>query len=83
MQTVKSSTKIYSVAVVVPVYNSADTLSSLVAQISAVLTDLSFEILLVDDCSIDASWSVIQQLASENPQVLGIRLAKKKLFQGL
>lgn len=65
-----------SVAVVVPVFNSAETLPTLVEQICAVLSEVSFEIFLVDDCSSDTSWQVIQQLASANHQVSGIRLAK-------
>lgn len=65
-----------SIAVVVPVFNSAETLPSLVERIYAELADVSFEVLLVDDCSSDNSWRVIQQLAIVNSRVSGIRLAK-------
>lgn len=65
-----------SIAIVVPVFNSAESLPSLLEQVNTVLSDISFEIFFVDDCSSDTSWQVIQELASASRQVSGIRLAK-------
>lgn len=65
-------------SVVVPVYNSASTLPTLVERIECVLTIVSpsFEIVLVDDASHDASWAVVRELAGTNPRVRGIHLAR-------
>lgn len=67
-------------SIVSPVYRSMDVLPELVAQVNDVLSASdyrdSFEIVLVNDCSPDGSWSVIEQLAKENPFVRGISLRK-------
>lgn len=54
-------------SIIVPVYNSQETLPLLVERLAAVLPGLadSFELVLVNDGSHDASWSVINQLAAE------------------
>ena len=67
-------------SIVSPVYRSMDVLPELVAQVKDVLSASayrdSFEIVLVNDCSPDGSWSVIEHLATENPFVRGISLRK-------
>lgn len=51
-------------SIVIPVYNSAGTLSSLLARLTQTIetVSLSYEIILVDDGSRDDSWAVIQSL---------------------
>lgn len=51
-------------SVVVPVYNSADTLPALVERLTRVLNTMSsrYEIILLDDGSRDHSWKVMQSL---------------------
>lgn len=51
-------------SIVVPVYNSASTLDSLMGRLTKVINSItqSYEIILVDDGSRDASWTVIQTL---------------------
>ena len=51
-------------SVVIPVYNSADTLNSLLGRIANVIDSItqSYEVILVDDGSRDDSWTVIQAL---------------------
>ncbi len=65
-----------AVSVVVPVYNSADIVAGTVADIRAHLARLvdSFEVVLVDDGSVDRSWSVIAGLARDHDDVRAIRL---------
>jgi glycosyltransferase involved in cell wall biosynthesis len=65
-------------SVVVPVFNSAQTLKELVDRTVAALAHFpSLEIVLVDDASRDGSWSVIQALAAERPGlIVGIRLMR-------
>lgn len=64
-------------SVVVPVYNSAETLDDLVRRLDAVFESLGeHEIVLVNDGSPDASWSRIARLASEHENVRGINLMR-------
>lgn len=67
-----------SVSVVLPVYRNEASLEELVARLIRTLTDLGrrFEILLIDDGSPDRSWEVIQRLADEHPEVVGLRFSR-------
>lgn len=60
---------------VIPLLNEAESLPELTQWISRVMGThhYSYEILLIDDGSTDASWRVIQQLAAENPALKAIR----------
>lgn len=74
----KLTSKTKSLSVVIPVYNSASSLDELVAQMASVLPDLSreFEVILVNDGSIDQSWGKIVQLGKEYPWIFGINLLR-------
>jgi glycosyltransferase involved in cell wall biosynthesis len=65
-------------SVVVPVYNSAETLEPLVQRLQPVLQSIAdqYEVLLVNDGSRDESWQKIQQLADKYPWVQGINLMR-------
>ena len=65
-------------SVVVPVYRSQATLPELHRRLVAALEPVepSFEILLVEDCGGDDSWSVIQSLAAADSRVRGIPLSR-------
>lgn len=67
-----------NISVVVPVYNSQNTLKSLVQGLTPVLNECAdnYEIILVNDGSPDNSWEVIEQLARDNTRVRGIRLMR-------
>lgn len=66
------------VSVVVPVYNSQQTLETLVRRLHEVLPHESadFEIILVNDGSRDGSWQVVQQLVAAFPHVRGIGMMR-------
>ena len=51
-------------SIVIPVYNSASTIGDLMNRLTQVIDPItqSYEIILVDDCSHDDSWAVIQTL---------------------
>lgn len=55
-------------SVIVPVYNSEDTLEEFFARLNKVLkqTALPFEIIFVDDCSVDNSWEVLKKIKFNN-----------------
>lgn len=67
-----------NVSVVVPVYNSSNTLSMLVDEVGKVLPEVTgeFELVLVNDGSPDQSWQVILDLAGTHPWVRGIDLMR-------
>ena len=62
------------ISVIVPLYNEAESLPELHAWIKRVMdaNGFSYEIIFVNDGSTDASWQVIENLASGNPEVKGI-----------
>lgn len=67
-----------SISVVVPVYNSQKSLPLLVEALIPVLTQLSpeFEILLVNDGSMDESWKAILDISRRYGRVRGIDLSR-------
>ncbi len=67
-----------TVSVVVAVYNGAASLEALVARVAAALSRPgdSFELILVNDGSRDASWPLIERLAVEHPWIVGIDLSR-------
>ncbi len=66
------------ISVVVPVYNSEGTLEALAQRLETVLESLapSRELILINDGSRDASWSVIEKISREKPWVRGINLMR-------
>lgn len=68
--------------IVVPCYNEEEVLQETTRQLSTVLSSMEQEgtitegkLLYVDDGSRDASWHIIEQLSTENPRVMGLKLA--------
>jgi undecaprenyl-phosphate 4-deoxy-4-formamido-L-arabinose transferase len=66
------------ISVIVPVFNSEQTIEQLVDGIERVLPSRAarWEIVLVDDGSSDSSWTVIEKLASNRDRLVAIRLAR-------
>ncbi len=67
----------YQYSVIVPVYNSAETLSRLDEEISAVFKKLNLtcEIVFVDDCSSDDSWKILNEIKAGQSHIRIIRLS--------
>ncbi len=65
-------------SIVIPVYNEAQSLDELLAQIAAVAEREQYQtsILLVDDGSTDSSWKVIERLAGQHAHIRGIKLRR-------
>ncbi len=55
-------------SVVVPVFNSSNSLVELCQRIHIALKNFQHQIVLVDDGSADNSWGVINSIAAENPE---------------
>ncbi len=65
-------------SVVSPVYQAADCLEEFAERVSvaAARVSPSYEIILVDDGSVDESWARIEDLARRNSRVRGVRLSR-------
>ena len=66
------------VSIVVPLYNEDESLPELCAWIERVVlaNQLSYEVILIDDGSIDESWNVIEKLSAGNPHIKGIKFQR-------
>lgn len=66
-----------SLSIVIPVYNSELTLRELHRRLTAVLAPLGeYEIILVDDGSLDRSWSIVEELSKGDGRVRGLRMGR-------
>ncbi len=67
-----------SLSVVVPVYNSAGLLGTLVERVAGVLEPVApdYEVVLVNDGSADASWERVAELSRTHPAVRGLDLMR-------
>jgi glycosyltransferase involved in cell wall biosynthesis len=65
-------------SLVIPCYNEADNLRPLIAAIRQAVQPLhvAYELVITDDCSTDASWAVLKELASSDPRIRVQRLAR-------
>ena len=66
------------ISVVIPLYNEAESLPELFEWIARVMKEHSFsyEVIMVDDGSRDASWQTIGELAKKSKAVRGIRFMR-------
>jgi undecaprenyl-phosphate 4-deoxy-4-formamido-L-arabinose transferase len=67
-----------SISVVVPVFNSEQTLEALIARLESVLSQQTdrFEVILVNDASRDGSWDIAQRLARDRSFVRALNLMR-------
>ena len=66
------------ISVIIPLLNENDSLSELHSSIEKVMSSnsYSYEVIFIDDGSIDNSWDIISRLSKENQFVKGIRFFK-------
>ncbi len=67
-----------NISVVVPLFNEEESLTELFEWISKVMNEnnFSYEVIFVDDGSVDNSWKVIENLQEKNPSVKGIKFQR-------
>jgi polyisoprenyl-phosphate glycosyltransferase len=71
------TTSIPLYSVIVPVYNSEQTIEELVSRIEAVMTQYApYELLLIDDFSTDGSWRKLNAIKQNRAHIRLIRLTK-------
>lgn len=66
------------VSIISPVYFAEKIIPELINQITKEVNNISsdYEIILVDDGSQDGSWEKIEEIAQNNPNVIGIKLSR-------
>ncbi|MGC8737555.1 MAG: glycosyltransferase family 2 protein [Candidatus Hydrogenedens sp.] len=66
------------ISIVIPVYNEAENIASVLDEIVSVMENLgrSYEIVVVDDGSKDSSFEVLKRYHEEKPQIKVIRLTR-------
>jgi len=64
------------VSLVIPVFNEAETLHSLVARLDAALAGLTWEVIFVDDGSTDGSLNIIRRAAVNDERVKAIGFSR-------
>ncbi|HOF66393.1 MAG TPA: glycosyltransferase family 2 protein [Candidatus Fermentibacter daniensis] len=66
------------ISLVVPVYESRESLEILAKAVSEAMAEIGgpWELILVDDASSDGSWEVVRRLAAADPGIRGMRLAR-------
>jgi glycosyltransferase involved in cell wall biosynthesis len=67
-----------NISVVIPLLNEEESLPELCEWLEKVMiqNSFSYEIILIDDGSKDASWNVIEQLSSKNSHIRGIKFRR-------
>lgn len=67
-----------NISLVIPLLNEEESLPELEAWIRRVMdtNGYSYEVIMVDDGSTDASWKVIEQLSTQNPNIKGIKFRR-------
>ncbi len=65
-------------SIIIPFLNENESLPELIAWIQRVMKaeGYSYEVIMVDDGSRDGSWDTVQRLASEDPNIHGIRFRR-------
>lgn len=64
-----------SLSIVIPAFNEEENLEAVIRESHTVLSGLTdtFDIVVVDDCSRDGSWALLQRLKGEIPQLTVVR----------
>lgn len=67
------------VSFVIPCYRSAKTLPAVIAEIKETMAGMDhylYEVVMVNDCSPDDTFEVIEKIVAENDNMIGVNLAK-------
>jgi glycosyltransferase involved in cell wall biosynthesis len=62
----------------IPVYNEEENLTALGEEVSSALDAIGkpYEVILIDDGSLDKSWEIIERLSAQYPHFKGVRLGR-------
>lgn len=68
--------RLKKLSVLMPVYNECRTLREIVRRVLASPVAIDLELVVVDDCSRDSSWEILQELAAKDARIVPIRQAQ-------
>jgi dolichol-phosphate mannosyltransferase len=76
------------ISIAIPIYNEAKKLYYNINEIISNISNIEYELLLIDDGSKDTSWNIIKMLSNENERIKGIRFSRNfgkeaAIFAGL
>jgi dolichol-phosphate mannosyltransferase len=71
-----------ALSIVVPTFNECDNVGKLYRKLEAVLTDVAWEVVFVDDNSPDGTWKVVRDLARQDSRVRCIRRIGRRGLSG-
>src|SRR5215472_14350505 len=81
-QNPKQATGLPVLSVVVPTFNERDNVGKLYRKLEAVLTDVAWEVVFVDDNSPDKTWEVVRDLARQDSRIRCIRRVGRRGLSG-
>ena len=62
-----------NLTIIVPVYNSSKILKTLVKRIKTNLRTKNYEIIFINDASLDNSWNEIKKISKKNKKVKALK----------
>ena len=71
-----------TLSIVVPTFNERDNVTRLYRKLEAVLADIAWEVVFVDDNSPDGTWNVVRDLARQDSRVRCIRRIGRRGLSG-
>ncbi len=65
-------------SIVLPIYNEESCLREVLKRITTTMESMHepYEVICIDDCSKDSTWSIIQDLHSQNPSIKGLHFLR-------
>src|SRR6201995_810484 len=81
-ENVRQTMGLPTLSIVVPTFNERDNVGKLYRKLEAVLTDLAWEVVYVDDNSPDGTWDVVRELARQDSRVRCVRRIGRRGLSG-
>ena len=75
---ISNSESLMNLSIIIPLLNEEESLEELFSRINSVCktANLSYEIWFIDDGSTDLSWSIIENMKVQFPQIHGIKFSR-------
>ena len=59
----------YDLSVILPTYNESENIKHLIDRLSKILSNLDYEVIMVDDDSPDLTWQIAQNIGVTNNRI--------------
>ena len=81
-ENVRQTMGLPTLSIVVPTFNERENVAKLYRKLEAVLADVAWEVVFVDDNSPDGTWSVVRDLARQDSRVRCVRRIGRRGLSG-